>query len=144
MNSMTKFRFFDTNVLLYLYDKRDLVKRMRAVETFRECLEAQTLVISTQVVQEFYAAATRKLGLDLVQAQNLVADFCRLRVVSIGCSHILSATEIQRRFGISFWDALIVSAGQAAGATILYTEDLQDGQDYGGVRVQNPFRLGSS
>ncbi len=137
---MTEFRFFDTNILLYLYDKRDPVKRTRAVEIFRECLETQTLVISTQVIQEFYAAATRKLGLDLVQAQNLVADFCQLRVVSIGCSHILSATEIQRRFGISFWDALIVATAQAAGASFLYTEDLQDGQDYGGVRAQNPFR----
>ncbi len=138
---MTEFCFFDTNVLLYLYDRRDAVKRMRAAETFRQCLEAGTLVISTQVVQEFYAAATRKLYLDLPQARNLVVDLCRLRLVSIQCPHILQAMEIQRHFGVSFWDGLILAAAQAGEARVLYTEDLQDGQNYDGVLARNPFRV---
>jgi predicted nucleic acid-binding protein len=137
---MTELRFFDTNILLYLYDRRDVRKRQRAAEIFRECIDTKILVISTQVIQEFYAAATRKLYLGLPQASDLVADLCRLRVVSIQCSHILRATEIQHRFQVSFWDALILAAAHATGASILYTEDLQDGQDYGGVQAQNPFR----
>ena len=137
---MTEFRFFDTNILLYLYDRRDVTKRRRAAEIFRQCFEAKTLVLSTQVVQEFYAAGTRKLGLPLSRAQELVADLCRLRVVSIGCPQVLRATEIQCRFDVSFWDALILSAAQAAGASLLYSEDLQHGQNYDGVQVRNPFR----
>src|SRR3982751_6309969 len=140
-NFMTEFRFFDTNVLLYMYDQRNAVKHVRAVEVFRYCLQAGTLIISTQVVQEFYAAATRKLHLNLSEAHDLVADLCGLRVIHLQCSHILRATEVQRRFGISFWDALILAAAQAAGAHVLYTEDLQDGQDYDGVKVQNPFEI---
>jgi predicted nucleic acid-binding protein len=137
---MTEFRFLDTNILLYLYDRRDERKRRRAAEIFRECWEARTLVISTQVIQEFYAAGTRKLGLKPSRAYELLVDLCRLRVVSIGCSHILRATEIEGRFAVSFWDALILSAAQAAGASLLYSEDLQHGQKYGEVQVQNPFQ----
>ena len=137
---MTEFRFFDTNILLSLYDRRDGTKRRRAAEIFRQCLEMKTLVLSTQVVQEFHAAATRKLGLPLSRAQELAADLCRLQVVSIGCTHILRATEIQRRFDVSFWEALILSAAQAAGASLLYSEDLQHGQNDDGVQVRNPFR----
>lgn len=139
-NSMTEFRFFDTNILLYLYDRRDERKRRRAAEIFRDCWETKTLVISTQVIQEFYAAGTRKLGLDSARAHGLLVDLCHLRVVSIGCAQILRATEIERRFAVSFWDALILSAAHTAGASIVYSEDLQHGQDYDGVRVQNPFQ----
>ena len=137
---MTELRFFDTNILLYMYDRRDAAKRMRAVETFRQCLHAETLIISTQVIQEFYAAATRKLNLELSKARNLVADLCGLRVISVQCSYIVRATELQSRFGISFWDALILATAEAAGAHVLYTEDLQDGQNYDGVEARNPFR----
>ena len=97
-------------------------------------------MISTQVIQEFYSAGTRKLGLEPSRAYELLVDLCRLRVVSIGCSHILRATEIERRFAVSFWDALILSAAQAAGASLLFSEDLQHGQKYGEVQVQNPFQ----
>jgi len=137
---MNERRFFDTNILLYLYDQRDAAKRMRAVEIFRECINAGTLVISTQVIQEFYAASTRKLNLDRLKARDLVSGLCRLRTVSIHCEHILRATDIQSRFGVSFWDALILATAQAAGAHVLYTEDLQHGQDYDGVAARNPFR----
>ena len=107
---MTESRFLDTNILLYLYDRRDERKRRRAAEIFRDCWEAKTLVISTQVIPEFYSPGTRKLGLDSSRAHELVADFCHLSVVNVGCSHILRATEIERRFAVSFWDALILSA----------------------------------
>jgi predicted nucleic acid-binding protein len=123
-----------------MYDQRDVTKRTRAAELFRQCLHAETLVISTQVVQEFYAAATRKLSLEPSKARDLVADLCGLRVMSIQCSHIVRAMNLQRQFGVSFWDALILSAAEAAGASVLYTEDLQDGRKYGGVEVRNPFR----
>ena len=137
---MIERRFFDTNILLYLYDQRDAAKRMRAVEIFRECVNAGTLVISTQVIQEFYAAATRKLNLDPLKARELVSGLCRLRIVSIHCTHILRATDIQSRFQISFWDALILATAAAAGARVLYTEDLQHGQAYDEVEARNPFR----
>lgn len=137
---MTELCFFDTNILLYMFDRRDAAKRSRAVETFRRCIAEETLVISTQVVQEFYVAATRKLGVDSGAARDIAVDLCALRVAAIQSRHVLLAIELERRFTVSFWDALILAAAQTAGARILYTEDLNHEQNYDGVEAINPFQ----
>lgn len=140
MSCMSELAFFDTNILLYMYDRRDERKRSRAAATFREHFEARTLVISTQVLQEFYVCATAKLSLQPAVARELVADFCELPVVAINSKNILRATEIAPRFKLSFWDALILSAAEAAGAALVFTEDLSHGHSYFGIRALNPFR----
>jgi predicted nucleic acid-binding protein len=63
-----------------------------------------------------------------------------LPLVEVGPSHIRKALWSEEHFRISFWDALILAAAESAGAEFLYTEDLNDGQQYGNVRVENPFR----
>ena len=130
--------FFDTNILLYMYGTRT-VKQDRARTLFDEYASAERAVLSTQVVQEFYAAGSRKLGLLKPEFKEIVAAFLSLPLVVIHPDHILSAIEIEERYGISFWDSLIVAAAESAEADILYTEDLNHGQRYGRVLVQNPF-----
>lgn len=131
--------FFDTNVLLYLYDRRDEGKRRRAAETFRSALDSRSLTISTQVIQEFYVSVTRKLGLPPRDAGALVADLCQLPLVTIGAPQILRALALEAKFHLSFWDALILSAAETAEAAVLFSEDFMHDRTYGGVKVVNPF-----
>jgi len=136
---MSELAFFDTNVLLYMYDRRDAVKRSRAAEAFRQHLQDRTIVISTQVIQEFYVCATTKLSLPASQARELISDLTELRVVTVESKQIQRAAEIAPRFKISFWDALILSAAEAAGTPLLLTEDFSHGHSYLGIRAVNPF-----
>lgn len=131
--------FFDTNVLLYAYTGPDPAKRKRAKETLADF--SGRLVISTQVVQEFYAVAARKSLLPRAELLSVANQLLELPLVTIGPDHIRSAIQIEQRYGISFWDALIVAAAEAGGADVLLTEDLNDGQHYGAVLARNPFRM---
>jgi predicted nucleic acid-binding protein len=132
--------FFDTNVLLYMHSAADLRKQALAQRIFEECLDGGRLVLSTQVVQEFHAAGSRKMALPSEVLRVLTLALLDLPVVSVGPSHIRQALWGEEHYKISFWDALIVAAAESAGAEVLYTEDLNDGQQYGAVRVENPFR----
>jgi predicted nucleic acid-binding protein len=133
--------FFDTNILVYLFDAGSLRKQRRA----RELLEAHTrageTLLSTQVLQEFYVAVTRKLAspLDLGVAQEAVRELAVLPVVRVDIPLILSAIPLSQQRQISFWDALIVRAALEGGASILYSEDLQHGQSFETLTVQNPL-----
>jgi len=129
--------FFDTNVLLYMYSAADRVKQARAQELFRRC--SGRMLLSTQVVQEFYVAGERKCGLPHRKMREAAAALLELPLVIIGREQILSAFGIQEQYRISFWDALILSAAESGGAESVYTEDLNDGQRYGAVTVHNPF-----
>ena len=133
--------FFDTNVLLYLFDVSAPEKKERAQEVLFEEVEAGRAVLSTQVLQEFYVGVTRKLAEplppDVAQAQ--VEDFARLPLVRVDEAMILAAIERHRSMSLSFWDALILEAALTCGADRLLTEDLQHGQKIEGLRVENPF-----
>jgi predicted nucleic acid-binding protein len=132
--------FFDTNVLLYMYSSADRSKQGRAQELVREHSLSGGMLLSTQVVQEFYAAGSRKLGMPRRELQQATAALLDLPLVLIGPSHITAAIQMEERYNISFWDSLIVAAAESGDAEILYTEDLNDGQQYGRVTVRNPFR----
>ena len=99
-------------------------------------------VVSTQVLQELAVNLRRKTArpLDAKATREIVADYLTWQVVVNGGESILEALDLEARFQISFWDALVVQAAQASGAEILYSEDLSDGQTYGSVRVINPLR----
>ena len=132
--------FFDTNVLLYMHSVADLNKQARAQQIFEECLNNGRIVLSTQVVQEFHAAGSRKIGIPREALRILTGALLELPLVDVGASHIRKALWIEEQYQISFWDALILAAAESAGAEVLYTEDLNDGQQYGAIRVENPFR----
>lgn len=134
--------FLDTNVLVYLFDADAPVKqqRARALLTSQE-LRAQ-IILSTQVLQEFYVSVTRKLAvpLDPDTALRAVQDLAAFPTVQIDTHLILLAIQRSRKAKISFWDALILEVALIAGATLLYSEDFQDGVVFGKLRIENPFK----
>jgi predicted nucleic acid-binding protein len=137
--------FFDTNVLLYMYDDDEPQKKARAIDVFGQAVENNLVVLSTQVLQEFYVNATRKLAIPLSpeRAAARVRDFARLPLVRVDETMILAAIERSRSMSLSFWDSLVVEAALRSGAGRLLTEDLQHGQRIGDLTVENPFREGA-
>jgi predicted nucleic acid-binding protein len=139
---MTSRTFLDTNVLVYLFDADAPGKQARAREVLAKALERGAVVVSTQVLQEFYVTATRKLArpLPAAEAEGALRRLIELPVVQVDPEMILAAAVSRRRDRISFWDALILVAASAAGCGEVFSEDLQHGRSFGRVRVVNPFR----
>lgn len=131
--------FFDTNVLLYMYGGEP-GKQALAKKLFRHYALAGLMLLSTQVVQEFYAAGSRKLGMPRAELRDATAALLDLPLVIVGSSEITSAIQNEELYKISFRDGLIVAAAESGGSQILFTEDLNDGQKYGTVLVRNPFQ----
>ena len=136
---MSALAFFDTNVLLYADDDSARRKQSRAISLITDCQRRNALVISLQVLQEYYAAATRKLRVDPAVAQQKVEILARARIVRFEEKDVVAAIELHRLSQISFWDAMIVHAARVANVAVLYSEDLHHGSILGGVRVVNPF-----
>lgn len=133
--------FVDTNILVYAHDRSAGARHLRARELVERLWTERSGVLSTQVLQEFYVNV-RKIArrpISRAAAKRLVADYLTWEVVINDGDSILSALELERRYRLSFWDALIVQAANAAAADVLYSEDLSHGQSYGAVRVVNPF-----
>jgi predicted nucleic acid-binding protein len=130
-------RFVDTKVLVYLFDADAPAKQAIA----RELVAAGRLVLSSQVLSEFYVTVTRKLGRPLAadQASRAVTDLCALPVRAITANLVQAAIRRCAAARLSYRDALVVETALEAGATTLLTEDPQDGQVIGTLRVHNPF-----
>jgi predicted nucleic acid-binding protein len=133
--------FVDTNILMYAHDKAAGAKHERAKALVEELWRDRTGVVSTQVLQELSVNLRRKAGrpLDAKATRDIVADYLTWQVVVSAGESILEALDLESRYQISFWDALVVQAAQVSGAEVLYSEDLSNGQRYGSVRVINPF-----
>jgi len=131
--------FVDTNVFVYADDRSARTKRVRARTVLSELIRAKRAVVSTQVMQEYFAAAIKKLGLSPERARIRVERLNRLDVVLIRPELILGAIDLCRLHALSFWDALVVRSASAAGCGRLLSEDMQDGQTIDGVRIENPF-----
>ena len=141
---MTARRFVDTNVLLYAIDAEQAHSRKREIAF--SLLNAADLAFSVQVFQEFYAQVTRASRaspLDHAIAASLIEDWCRFPVQEITVPLLRSALKTRERFHVSYWDAAIIEAARLLGCDTVLSDDLADGQDYGGVRVVNPFGLES-
>ena len=134
--------FFDTNVLVYLFDSDAPAKRSRARALFQAHAEAGDILLSTQVLQEFYVTVTRKLArpLEAAAAAEATVNFAELPMVNIDSKLVLSAIHRSRSGQLSFWDALVVQAAIEGNASTLYSEDLQQGQSFDGLKVVNPFQ----
>jgi len=131
--------FFDTNVLVYAQDLDAPHKRERSRQLMAEVAAAGRAVISTQVLQEYYVTATRKLGVTPLAAKSVVQSFRMFEIVQLSPDLIEQAIDRSVLSQLSFWDALIVAASAASGCTTIYSEDLNVGQVIGGVKVVNPF-----
>jgi predicted nucleic acid-binding protein len=133
--------FVDTNILVYAFDRSAGAKHQRAAQIIGRCWETQSGCLSLQVLQEFYVSVTRKIPnpLDIQTARNLVSDLAHWRVHSPDASDLLEAIDLQQRWQLSFWDAMIVQSAQKSGCRQLLSEDLSHQQMFGNVQVINPF-----
>jgi predicted nucleic acid-binding protein len=133
--------FVDTNVLIYAHDRSGSRKQPMAQTLLEGLWASRTGAVSTQILQEFYVVATRKFDPPMSRraAREIVALYAAWPVVQVDLALILTASQLEERHKLSFWDALVVEAARRAGATRLVTEDLQGGLLIGGVRIENPF-----
>ncbi|HLG22852.1 MAG TPA: PIN domain-containing protein [Candidatus Manganitrophaceae bacterium] len=133
--------FVDTNVLLYAYDRDAGAKHLRAKTILEGLWETRNGVVSVQVLQEFYVNVTRKIPKPLPRrdARRLIEQYLAWEVVSVHGPMILAASEVEEKSKLSFWDALIIAAARKGRASLLLSEDFQDGRKFEGMRIQNPF-----
>jgi len=140
---MTGKTFLDSNVLVYAADESpaETQKHERAIAVLSS--QPDDLVVSTQVLQEFYVVSTRKLKNPLSEdrAARAVRGIAELDVVSVDVPLVLAAIDTSRAVQMSLWDALIIEAASRAGCERLLSEDLNAGQLIRGVRIENPFVL---
>ena len=136
--------FVDTNILMYAHDVSAGAKHERAKALVEELWRDRKGVVSTQVLQELAVNLRRKArrALDAKATREIITDYLTCQIVVNGTESILEALDIESRYQISFWDALVIQAAQAAGADVLYSEDLSHGQVFGAARVVNPFVTG--
>ena len=133
--------FVDTNVLVYNRDASEPQKNKQAIAWMRHLWNMQAGRLSYQVLQEFYITVTEKLdpGLDRESARKDIRSLLPWQPITVDNRVFDGAWHIQDRFGLSWWDALIVSAARVADCRYLLTEDLQDSQMFGNLQVINPF-----
>lgn len=134
--------FVDTNVLVYRRDAGQGEKQSRADAWMERLWSERSGRLSYQVLQEYYVTVTSKLhpGLDAESARNDVRSLLAWHPIGVDAGVIEGAWVLQDRYKLSWWDSLIVAAAQVADCRVLLTEDLQDGQELGEVRVVNPFQ----
>ena len=135
--------FVDTNVFLYARDSREAAKRKHAADWLAFLWQEQTGRTSVQVLSEFYVNATRKLspGMSPASAWDDIQSLMAWRPQALDEVVLTRGWQIQQRYGLSWWDSLVVAAAQEQGCGLLLTEDLQDGGVFGGVTVRSPFTL---
>lgn len=135
-------RFVDTNVLIYAISRLPEDAEKGAVA--RELLRSRDLALSAQVLQEFYVQATRTPGPGQLSHEHVTAYMVGLQrypIQALTPEVVWTALGIRERYQVNYWDAAILAAARLSGCETLLTEDLSDGQDYGGVRVANPFAV---
>ncbi|MCC7202357.1 MAG: PIN domain-containing protein [Nitrospirae bacterium] len=134
--------FFDTNILVYAFDKSDTEKHNISARLIKTAFENRNGHISTQVLQEFFVVTTQKIEktLTINEARDIINDFPVWTVVDTNLQVILQAIEVMKEYHLSFRDSLIVCTAKVAGCNIIYTEDLSHQQIIGNTRIINPYR----
>jgi predicted nucleic acid-binding protein len=141
MSESSSLQFVDTNVLIYAHDVSAGAKHIRARDLIRGLWQSGEGCLSVQVVQEFYVNVTQKVSRPIppVAAGRIIADLAVWPLHSPGIEDVLDAIQLQGRYKISFWDAMIVTSAIHLGCHQLWSEDLNPGQIYDAVTVVNPF-----
>jgi predicted nucleic acid-binding protein len=136
--------FLDTNILVYSEDRGSGSKSERAKDLITRGISESRGRISAQVLGEYFVTVTRKLAVTLPfsETKRRIALYSLMPVTAIDGPLVSAAIIAMERYGLGYWDALIVAAASASGAKILYSEDFNTGQEYLGVRVENPFQGG--
>ena len=133
--------FLDSNILIYAFDTEEPAKRARSRELV-ESLPAESIVLSAQVLNEFYYTVTRKLRRPVppAEAEEAVRGLSGFRILPLDHRLSLAAMGLVRKHQLSIWDALIVQSATDGRCRTLVSEDFQHGRKYGTVTVSNPFR----
>ncbi len=134
--------FLDTNIFVYSFDERSPTKSSRAAQLIREAIQTRRGIVSYQVVQEFFNIAFRKFAqpMGVAEAEQYLATVFR-PLLAIHSSQVLysEAFRVKDRYGLAWYDALIVASATESESDILYSEDFQHAQEFGDLRVTNPF-----
>src|SRR5260370_15716412 len=131
--------FIDTNVLVYAHDGGAGRRHDRSVDLLRRLFEEANGSISVQVLSEFYSVATKRLSMKSEEAEEIISDLSGWIIHRPGHADVLRAIRLLRRYKISWWDAMVINSAVELGCSILWSEDLTDGQRYGTVTVRSPF-----
>lgn len=141
MNGEPAYQFVDTNVLVYAHDKSADQKHAQAKKLIQELWLSGSGCLSVQVLQEFYVTVTKKVAQPMAvdSAIGVISDLAFWRMHPPTAHDVLMAIDLQRRCSISFWDAMIIWSAAQLGCTVIWSEDLNPGQLYEGVKIRNPF-----
>jgi predicted nucleic acid-binding protein len=133
--------FFDTNVLVYLFDEDSPEKQSRARDLFNERARSGQVVLSPQVLQELYVTVTRKLARPVSPEDALAAvtHFTSFLLVPVDGATVLRAIRLHQSDSLSFWDALVIQAALEGSCTRVFSEDMQNARRFGNLVIENPF-----
>ncbi|HEY7306141.1 MAG TPA: PIN domain-containing protein [Bryobacteraceae bacterium] len=132
--------FVDTNLLVYAHDSGAGLKYQRSVELLTRLFETSSVALSTQVLAEFYAVATKKLAMKSEEAEEIIRDLRGTIIHQPSPADVLRACHLHRRYKIGWWDALILNSAAELDCTVLWSDDFNHGQRYGTVMARNPFK----
>lgn len=136
---MTGKYFLDTNFLIYCFTRDEPEKQQKCLAILRQAKGSAELVLSTQVLKEFTAVMIGKFKQPPLEVKAIIDDLALFEVVAIDAQLIKDAIDVHVLHRISFWDSLILSAAKSGHCHTVLTEDLQDGAEVAGVRIQSPF-----
>ena len=131
--------FVDTNVLVYAEDARDEGKQARARDLIARLMRERRGVVSLQVLQEFFAVATRKLDMDAESARRRLLLYSRFEVIDLSLVDLFAAIDLHLLHGLSFWDGFVVRAALNGNCRKLHSEDMQSGRVIEHLTIENPF-----
>lgn len=133
--------FVDTNVLIYAEDSSEPLKQERAADWMDALWQRRCGALSIQILNEFYVNATGKIRPPLPQgiARAIVSKLAGWQPWLVDVPTIESAWLVQTRFGLSYWDSLVIASAQQSGCRYVLSEDMQHLQHYGSVQLINPF-----
>jgi len=131
--------FIDTNLLVYTIDRKDKAKQEISRIIVKKLIDEHIPVLSTQVLQEFYVIAAKKMKANPAVVKNIIHNFHNMELVNIDLQLIEQAIDISVLSQISFWDSLIIAAAEKANCEYVFSEDLNPGQLYRGIKLLNPF-----
>lgn len=145
MSAKPTLEFVDTNVLVYAYDNTAGEKHRLAKQLITGLWQSRLGCLSVQVLQELYVVGARKLlQISPTDLRLILTDLGLWRVHVPDVADVISAIDLHQRFQVSFWDAMILHSAGQLGCAVVWSEDLNPGQNYHSVRVLNPFMLASS
>jgi predicted nucleic acid-binding protein len=133
--------FFDTNILVYAFDKGELRKHKIAFGLVTQGYQTQNAVISAQVLKEFFVTVTQKTAKKMSQkdAEQAVRDFALWTVVETSVTLVIEGIAIHRKQQMSFWDAMIVAAAKESHCPVILSEDMSHDSVIENIRITNPF-----